>query len=163
MIRCMSAVSLLAFLAGSAWAGQEKPAGTKSDVIKELERSFEEARTGLQKDAGAKTRAAHRRIIAGLDELLKSDEPAQPPVPSKSPPPANKPLPPPAPKSAPESSPLPQAGLGTPGEGRLKDGPWDIRRQRQQEALDAVGRDRLVPRYEELLRAYYRSLAERGE
>jgi hypothetical protein len=44
------------------------------------------------------------------------------------------------------------------------DGPWDISRHRKANALDALGRERFPPRYEELLRAYYRSLAAgRGE
>jgi hypothetical protein len=39
------------------------------------------------------------------------------------------------------------------------DGPWHPFRNRPREAVDAVGQERFPRGYEELLRAYYRSLA----
>ncbi len=187
MIRTFMTFAALVLAAGLSQAGQDRPAPKQADVVKELERAFDEARARLQKDdPGAKTRAAHRRIIAGLDELLKQEDgsssvtpPANPPPPSNAPKGGQQPKPnkehlPPTPlgvKPAPEARSVPEATPAPAGQGDERtnanvgaDGPWDPRRKRQQESLDAVGGERFPRHYEELLRAYYRSLAAgRGE
>lgn len=183
MIRYTPVLAAVFFAAGLSQAAQERPAPKKADVVKELQRDFDEARARLQKDdPGAKTRAAHRRIIAGLDRLLEQEDddssgnpPANPPPParpegqqpkeSKPPmpqtPPGVKPMA--EPKSIPEVRPTP-GGKGAEPSQVGADGPWDPRRPRRQESVDAVGRERFPRHYEELLRAYYRSLAAgRGE
>jgi hypothetical protein len=187
MVRTCTTLAALLLVTGLGQAAQERPAPKQADVVKELERDFDEARARLQKDdPGAKTRAAHRRIIAGLDELLKQEDdnnsatpPAPPPaLPPREPAPnegnqpkeikqpkENKqPMPRATPMAEPKS--IPELTPAPPGKGPERpevgpDGPWDPRRQRQQEPVDAVGRERFPPRYEELLRAYYRSLAAR--
>jgi hypothetical protein len=179
MIRICACLAILTLVTGLSQAGQDRPAPKKADVVKELERDFDEARARLQKDdPGDKTRAAHRRIIAGLDELLKQEAdnssaspPANPSAPNEGKQPSENQQPMPLPKaqprpqekSTPELRGAPESKTGErPNIG--PDGPWHPVRQRQQEALDAVGRERFPPRYEELLRAYYRSLAVgRGE
>jgi hypothetical protein len=172
MIRTLATLAALLLVTGFSHATQDRPAPKKADVVKELQRDFDEARAGLQKDdAGVKTRAAHRRIIEGIEELLKQedDKPPQEPAPKErqqpkentQPMPRAKPLA--EPKSMPELTPAP-GGQGPERPGFGPNGPWETRRKWQQPALDAVGRERFPPRYEELLRAYYRSLAAgRGE
>ena len=46
------------------------------------------------------------------------------------------------------------------GNPKAYDGRWGDYRLRPPEMIDAVGRDRFMPRYEELLRDYYRAIAE---
>ena len=64
------------------------------------------------------------------------------------------------PKPTPDLTPAPQGkGPERPDAGPNGNGTWDIPRNRRQEAVNAVSGQRFPPRYEELLRAYYRSLA----
>jgi hypothetical protein len=190
MIRTVATVAALTLVAGLSHAGQERSEPKKADVVKQLQQDFDEARARLQKDGpGEKTRAVHRRIIEGLDKLLEQeDDKANPPASSNANPPqessakqdeqpkgSQRPMPgvKPTPSSsaqpnsdgpsAPEIRPVPKGENGEPSKVG-PDSPWDPRRKRQQQAVDALGRERFPPRYEELLRAYYRSLAAgRGE
>lgn len=174
MIRTCTVFAALALAAGLSQAGQERPAPKKGDVVKQLQKDFDDARARLQQDdAGEKTRAAHRRIIAGIDRLLQQEDdpgagpPPQAPTGSTPPKPMNQSAPKAKPMaegpSSPKVRPLPgDQPAERPGVGPA--GPWDPRRKVQADAVDAVGRERFPPRYEELLRAYYRSLAAgRGE
>jgi hypothetical protein len=184
MIRTVISLAAFALVAGLSRAGQEGASPKKADVVKQLQQDFDAARARLHKDdPGEQTRALHRRIIEGLDKLLEQedDDSANPPAsPNAKPPqgsgpkeseqltekerpmPGSKPMPKaqanPDGPSAPEIRPAPKAQSGKLPK-VAADGPWHPIRDRRQEAVDAVGRERFPPRYEELLRAYYRSLA----
>ncbi len=176
MVRCFLAFAAMVLLAGSSPASQGQPVPKKADIVKELQQDFAEASGRLEKDdPGAATRAAQRRLIEGIDRLLEqSDNSTNPPPSSNSRPPQVPPMQPkmpnapeatPAPtKPMPEAKSMPQSAAGkSAAEPTLSDpepdGPWDPRRLRQRESVDAVGRERFPPRYQDLLRKYFRSIA----
>ncbi|HZZ82232.1 MAG TPA: hypothetical protein VFE62_27285 [Gemmataceae bacterium] len=186
MGRMLAVLAIALTTIGLLQAGQGQPTPKKPDVIRQLRDDFEEARARLQKDdSGQATRAAHRRIIEGIDKLLEEENPDNnPPAP---PPPGAPPMPPPTdssatpkqnpsapkapeqakatpqPKSAPGTESTPQSRPGVDGKALPMrpemDGPWHPLRKLPREAVDAIGRERFPRGYEELLRAYYRSLA----
>jgi hypothetical protein len=193
MMRVLLAIGAFVLVAGVCWASQEQPAAKKADVVKDVERAFDEASARLEKDdAGKKTHAAHRRIIEGLDRLLNEDDPPAPPgapPAGANPPPPGKSgesAPPPAgqqpqgsdaarpkgtgaaagqPKSEPQANSKPSGGGVAPAPGAgppsvpNADGPWETRRYRQRLGIDAAAREGYIRNYEELLQAYFRSLA----
>jgi hypothetical protein len=84
--------------------------------------------------------------------------------------PADSPMPTPAPAKQPlaEGQPKPSGGAkaalpNTPDAVRKEstiDGPWHPMPPRHRIVMDSVGRDRFVPNYQEILREYYRNLAQ---
>ena len=145
-----------------------------------------------QDDAGNETRQAQDRIIAGLKKLIEQQDENQsrnnsssdsasssknrpeatpkPASPSAEPAPRLKPVP----SKAPADAPVPiakekQVGKGGPAN-TLADlakeckamGAWGQYPTRLRSEMDAFGRERFIRNYEELLRAYYRTLAESG-
>lgn len=149
-------------------------------IIRRLHGEFEDALSNLEKqNTGKATRALQQKILEDLDRLI------DPPNNTNSPPPATQPDNPGAPK-APKTgegakmkagpgakSQEPGAALttkksaGNPTDteqkntpGNLDNGEWGRRPPRVQQALDAYSSDRFMRRYEELLRQYYRGIAE---
>lgn len=172
--RATLALAAALAVAGFAEAVQEPAGPKKTDLIEQLERDFTEARARLQKDdAGAKTQGAHRRIIEGIDRLLEDDAPEKAPpsaAPSTTPrPKSTQPMtePKPAPQATP-GAPMPEQKAGPQAKPAApapsaEFGPWHPKRNGHAEVVDAAGRERFPPRYEELLRAYYRALAGRTD
>jgi hypothetical protein len=169
----------------------KKPhADNRGKIIDELRADYNDVVDEFaRKNVNEEMRARQQRIIDNLKRLLEEEDPprnpsgnASPPSPenSKADPPPSKPRTekalPPQPKNA-------QGDLGEPkqrirgkeGESetpprsieemrneKTKGNAWPPLPARQQDALDAHARDRFPPRYEELLRAYFRTIAESG-
>jgi len=141
-------------------------------------------------DPGAQTRAKQQRILKNLDRLLEPDDPPPPTSSNSNNPPKPMSPPPDSPSPEPKSStanpppaapkviPQPQAEKPaqvqakstnaeslprTPEEmqkAKSESGRWGEYPPRLRPEMDAYARGRFIRNYEELLREYYRSLAE---
>lgn len=143
-----------------------------SDVVEHLNKN----------DAGERTRAKQKRIIDNLTKLLDQEDDS-PDSPNRSPGDSPKPMNPPSdsqsrrPKPA-ANSPEPKRPAEIAGnkeehaapatsvnelpKARSPMGRWGEYPPRLRPEMDAFARERFVRRYEDLLREYYRSLAESG-
>ncbi len=163
--------------AGSPEAKKSAPAADSPQrIIDELRSNFDRVGSDFEKkQPGLQTRQAQQRIIDGIDKLLEQQDPA--PSSNKSfaaaknqpahPPSAQKPAPKPMP-AAKQPAKTTEIG-GRPGE---KPGtPADFRQPtpssdswslppRHRDQIDAHQRERFIRNYSEILREYYRALAE---
>ena len=157
---------------------QPSPADARKKLIAEIDADSEEALERLnQTDPGVATRARMQRVADNIAELLKQQDPSA----SQSPPPprptgsadkkpapaqANEPKPQPAPSAV-----KPQQSVDSSKNARsangidemkrhLKNGEWPKMPPRFRQEMDTVGRDRFIRNYEEMLRAYYRNIAD---
>jgi hypothetical protein len=185
MFRFLALLAVTLMAQTPVHAGVEKraePAESRQKIIDQIKTEFDQVRDRLNADdPGAEVRAGQDRILKGLDELLKQKDPSQsknPPPSSSAPPPgSSEPKPQPAasePMPMTQAKPQPaatQAKTGevkkaappnTPDEVRkaTKSGRWGEMPPRHGAAIDAVGRARFVPSYQEILREYYRNLAQ---
>jgi hypothetical protein len=160
---------------------KDAPPEQREQIIRRLHGEFEGALSNLEKqNTGTTTRALQQKILEDLDRLI------DPPNTKDNPPPAKQPNNPEAPKSPntgqgvkknagpsakdQEASAAPstnEKAAGKPTDAELKntpgkrpDGFWGERRWQERQALDAYSSDRFMRRYEELLRQYYRGIAE---
>ena len=181
----LGAFSAAPFRAGVQPEGKTPPAGTdRRKLIGDIQADYDRVLDNLNRaDPGAETRAKQKRILEALDKLI--DEPDPPSAKASSSPPPKQPDPaPPPPKqtAAPKQTPAqpPTASTPAPKQAPAATSPptvtvEKIRQEqkipagwapdmppRHRQALDAFARDRIPPAYEELLRAYYRTLAESG-
>jgi hypothetical protein len=175
-----------AFHAGS----DKKPATPSSPedrkkIIAEINADSEHAIDRLnQRDPGADTRARQQRIIENIDKLLNEQDP-DPKGNSQRPPPPKPMNPPPKPsgsdpgqkpmqaKEQGPQSPMPPTAkpAGNSKSGQIPKssdnpntqkelGPWPYGRPGNRQEMDSIPRDGLIRNYEELLRAYYRNIAD---
>ena len=159
--------------------GGPVPDESRQKLIDEIRGDYENVLDQLSKaDPGTDTRAKQKRILDNLDALLKQRNPNQgarsssPPNPKGS----SKPMPlEPTPSSTQGTAdPKPVAVKpkpsgqevdlsNTPNGVRNKltgDNHWPTLPPRDRMEMEAFGRERFIRNYEELLRAYYRNLAE---
>ena len=175
MSRSFASAVVFAVLATSASArhdvGQDPkgPADSRRTIVKQVQDDLDSARAKLnQNDPGAETRRTQKRIVAGLDELIEQQNEHRGGNSSSS---AKKS------KNAVDRPPAPQpapASKQPVGRAELPSTPADLRQQknaseswpgmppRLRQEMDAFARERFIRNYEELLRAYYRTLAESG-
>ncbi len=162
---------------------QAAPADSRQKIVEEINADCAKVVDHLSKsDPGAATRAGQDRILANIDRLLKQQDPSPP---RNSSPPASstprRPMDEPDPKpgaDTPKNQPKPAAPANPQKEPRVKatigQGPssietlkaemrsedWAKMPPRMRQAMDGVARERFIRNYEELLRAYYRNIAE---
>jgi len=162
------------------------PADARRKIIAELDADGEKATDHLSNKQAGAALTPQQRILDNIDELLKQQDPTPPPPRSQNPPPpASKspkeqkpsatPQEKPQPQQSAESKPMPAPASPKPATDSNKrgqsaerpqkpnqdpkGGEWDTRKGRAVE-IDALTRDRLIRNYEEVPRAYYRSVAE---
>lgn len=152
--------------------GAQKKSSDPQRIIEQLRGDFDRAGSDLeQRKIDQATQETQQRIVDGIDELLKQRERSPSSKSNSSPPKSKAAVPPPMPEPAPankktvEKASEPAAKKAAlAGKPRVEPAPassdrWGLP-PRHRDAIDAVSGDRLVPRYEELLRAYYRALSE---
>ncbi|MBI3821355.1 MAG: hypothetical protein HY289_01600 [Planctomycetes bacterium] len=135
-----------------------------------------------QRDPGAETRSGMKRILEALDKLIDQQDPKPSPPPSSSSPPkqpAGNPPPPIAQQPKPLVDPQPKKIVAEPKQapGQAGNPPrtpeavqkersptdlWPPLPPRHRAAMDAFAKERFIRNYEELLRAYYRNIAEKS-
>jgi hypothetical protein len=166
-----------------------KKAESRAKIVEQIQADYESVLGRLKKDdPGAVTRSQQQRILDGLDKLIEQQDPEKNGGASNPPPPpmgnsGEKPKPQPmptgssqAPKQQPDKQPAPsastpkqkQVGQQAPpanpaGVRKPRDGAdgWQVQLPpRHRTEIDSIPRDRLIRNYEEMLRAYYRNLAD---
>lgn len=170
--------------------GVKKPSAAPDDrkkLVEDVKADLSKAVGELQRDnPGAEARAAQKRILDNIDKLLEADDDPPPSANDAQPPMTPPPNPKPEPKAAapmpdganPDSRPVQPKQItqpegnkgprdGNPGtaaemlnELAKKGGQWGHRPPGLPPEMDAHLRQRFPPRYEDLLREYYRSVAE---
>ncbi|MSQ93281.1 MAG: hypothetical protein EXR98_01850 [Gemmataceae bacterium] len=158
------------FRAGGSPDSKKPAPDTPQKIIEELRLNFDRVGSDFEKQQpGAETRKAQQRILDGIDKLLEQDEPE--PNKSKTPPSAKNPPKPMEPIANPTPKPKNVADLAkstgktpsTPEDMRLlqsDSGFWPNLPPRHRDQIDAHLRERFIRNYNEILREYYRALAE---
>jgi hypothetical protein len=189
MLRSMHIAASLLLVIGVASAREALPFGgtKKADaddrghIVERLRGKYQDVLDRLNKnEPGADTLAMQKEIAELLQRLLEQDEPpsaqAPPPVAKDAPKhrsdPASNPAQKPAPQSAEKAAtqrPNVQGLANEPSAkslGEMKkqlqaEGNWPLKLPpRHRDYIEVSGGGRFMPRYEELLRAYYRRIAE---
>jgi hypothetical protein len=178
----LSAQALTNFGAGQIAPKADRPDESRGAIIDRIKANQERVRKLLgDNDSGAETRRLQRQIAADLAKLLESPDEPNPPPPGANSPRSNQPpagredasrqsVPSGTQKTAPQAKPGEVGPSGMEGRTpaqesptpRPVDGRWGELPERLRKEIDAYPRDRMMPRYEELLRAYFRTLAERS-
>jgi hypothetical protein len=165
-------------------------AESRAKIVEQIQADYESVLGRLKKDdPGAVTRSQQQRILDGLDKLIEQQDPEPPRGASNPPPPpptgnsGEKPMPQPmpsgssqAPKQQPDKQPAPTASAPKQkqiGQQAAPAAPAEVRKNREgsdgwritlpprhRTEIDSIPRDRLIRNYEEMLRAYYRNLAD---
>jgi hypothetical protein len=177
------------FRAGSGQPGAKNtqtPPDNPQQVIENLRADFDRAGRELdKKDPGLAARKAQQRIIDGIDKLLEQEDPSpsknqnapsKPENQNAAPPAGTKPAPKPMPQLAPGEKELTnntakpksvnnlaksQSQKPTAIEDmRQEPGAWPPLPPRHRVNIDAYSRQQFIRNYHEILREYYRALAE---
>lgn len=147
------------------------PAEKRSEIVERIKANQERVRKLLgENNSGTETRKLQSQIADDLAKLLETpDDPGSDPSrkAGAAPNPGVQPNQPSKQAAAPEAKPK---AVGAEGRsqadamraGKAADGYWGELPAQTRKEIDAYPRDRLMPRYEELLRAYYRTIAERA-
>jgi hypothetical protein len=170
------------FRAGGGPDAKKSAPENPQRIIEEIRSHFDRVGSDFEKNQpGAETRKAQQRILDGIDKLLEQQDPepknSKAPPTSKNSPPSNEPAvkPKPAlekPKITPATpksiADLPKeiANTAKTTESMAKSptgsGYWPNLPPRHRDQIDALSRERFIRNYSEILREYYRALAEEG-
>ena len=158
-------------------ADQPAPADARKKIIAAIDADSAEAFERLhQNDPGAATRARMKRVADNIAELLKQQDPSPKSPSSQSPPPPRpmdsdtpKPSASPAPSQPKETRTQPSVDSSKRGKSangieemkqQMNNADWGKMPPRLRQEMEAIGRDRFIRNYEEMLRAYYRNIAD---
>jgi len=158
----------------TTFQGAGGPNDDRAKILERLRTRYQDVLDQLHRnDSGADTLAMQKEIAELLKRLLEQDDP-----PPRNPPHAPKSLPMPEPKGSPPSpiekaQPMQAKAVERRETERApasfedmkkqlaKEGYWPLKLPaRHQINIEVSGGGRFMPRYEELLRAYYRTIAE---
>lgn len=144
-------------------------------IIEQIDKDFGNTVDRLtQKDPGVQTRENQQRILEGLDKLIQQQNPNHRPPSASNPPPPKKPAGPPPVSAANPAPKQPPAAQKTPAgkvENRATTPPaapkekhpveaWPNLPPRLRAEMDAFAREGYPARYQRLIGAYFRSVAE---
>ena len=150
--------------------GKKAEPSDRAKIVERLRGRYQDVLDQLnQKNPGADTLAKQKEIADLLKQLLEQDDPPasnpSPPAPkATNPPPSGEAQPMPKPTSNTSATEQSARSLNELKKQLEADGHWPVNLPpHHRKSLDSSAHGRFMPRYEELLRAYYRTIAESSD